>query len=304
MRKSERINKALQQNAADKRDAQQRAKPEAAEKKRQADQRAAARQSAPADERKAAQQRAARRAKRGQGSGSRSAEGSLRPKGTASERRSEAATLARLAQTEKHSRREAFAARGKTRKVCARLIVRRVRDANPHHVIVDAQGELFRVWRHHAVFTDSPLPMLDAERDHRRHAIIEQVIADLKNSALAHLPSGHFAANSAWLVLAAMAFNLTRADGPLASTFTGVLVPGMAGVCEWRVGEVHLRHMISCCGSALDQAAQIPRGGRQAGEHHAWIDRRDELQVRRADTRSGSFDEAPHADGSTEARTA
>ena len=101
----------------------------------------------------------------------------------------------------------------------ARLIVRRVRDANPEHVHVNAQGELFRVWRHHAIFTDSPLPMLTAEADHRRHAIIEQVIADLKNSALAHLPSGHFAANSAWLVLAAIAFNLTRATGTLASTF-------------------------------------------------------------------------------------
>jgi len=73
-------------------------------------------------------------------------------------------------------------------------------------------------WRT-AVFTDTPLPMLAAEADHRRHAIIEQVIADLKNSALAHLPSGHFAANSAWLVLAAMAFNLTRAAGALASAF-------------------------------------------------------------------------------------
>ena len=90
----------------------------------------------------------------------------------------------------------------------ARLIVRRVRDANPDHVSVDAQGELFRVWRHHAIFTDSPLPMLTAEADHRRHAIIEQVIADLKNGPLAHLPSGSFAANSAWLVLAAIAFNL------------------------------------------------------------------------------------------------
>ncbi len=113
----------------------------------------------------------------------------------------------------------AFMSRGKARQVTARLIVRRVRDANPDHVTVDAQGELFRVWRHHAVFTDSPLPMLAAETDHRRHAIIEQVIADLKNSALAHLPSGHFAANSAWLVLAAMAFNLTRAAGTLASAF-------------------------------------------------------------------------------------
>jgi hypothetical protein len=113
----------------------------------------------------------------------------------------------------------AFGSRGKARQVSARLIVRRVRDANPDHVAVDAQGELFRVWRHHAVFTDSPLPMLAAEADHRRHTIIEQVIADLKNSALAHLPSGSFAASSAWLVLAAMAFNLTRATGALASTF-------------------------------------------------------------------------------------
>ncbi|MCW2542369.1 MAG: family transposase [Frankiales bacterium] len=113
----------------------------------------------------------------------------------------------------------AFASRSKARRVTARLIVRRVRDQNPDHVQVNAQGELFRIWRHHAMFTDSPLPMLAAERDHRRHAIIEQVIADLKNSALAHLPSGQFAANSAWLVLAAMAFNLTRAIGTLASAF-------------------------------------------------------------------------------------
>jgi hypothetical protein len=39
------------------------------------------------------------------------------------------------------------------------------------------------------VFTDSPLDMLDAEADDRRHAVIEQVIADLKNGPLAHLPS-------------------------------------------------------------------------------------------------------------------
>ena len=113
----------------------------------------------------------------------------------------------------------AFTSKPKDRQVTARLIVRRVRDANPDHVHVDAQGELFRVWRHHAIFTDSPLPTLTAEADHRKHAIIEQVIADLKNSSLAHLPSGRFAANSAWLVLAAIAFNLTRAAGALASSF-------------------------------------------------------------------------------------
>ena len=61
--------------------------------------------------------------------------------------------------------------------------------------------------------------MLTAENAHRGHAIVEQVIADLKNGPLAHLPSGKFWANSAWLVCAAMAFNLTRAAGTLASTF-------------------------------------------------------------------------------------
>jgi hypothetical protein len=111
----------------------------------------------------------------------------------------------------------AFASRRKNQQIAARLIVRRVRDQNPDHVAANAQGELFRVWRHHAVFTDTPRPTLTAETDHRRHAIIEQVIADLKNGPLAHLPSGSFAANSAWLVLAAMAFNLLRAAGSLAS---------------------------------------------------------------------------------------
>ena len=34
-----------------------------------------------------------------------------------------------------------------------------------------------------------------------------------------HLPSGRFNANGAWLVLATMAFNLTRAAGALSSLF-------------------------------------------------------------------------------------
>jgi hypothetical protein len=55
-----------------------------------------------------------------------------------------------------------------------------------------------------------------ADRTHRGHAIIEQVFADLKGSALAHLPSGRFNANAAWLVLAVIAFNLTRAAGTIA----------------------------------------------------------------------------------------
>ena len=99
--------------------------------------------------------------------------------------------------------------------VTGRLIVRRVRRLNPRRGA--GQAELFPGYRHHAIFTDSPLPMLQAEAHHRGHAVIEQVFADLKAGPLAHLPSGRFAANSAWLVLAAMAFNLTRAAGALAS---------------------------------------------------------------------------------------
>jgi hypothetical protein len=112
----------------------------------------------------------------------------------------------------------AFTSRRKADHVTARLIVRRVRRLNPDHVPA-GQGALFATYRYHAVFTDSPEPMLAAEATHRAHAIVEQVIADLKGGPLAHLPSGKFAANSAWLVLAAIAFNLTRAAGALASVF-------------------------------------------------------------------------------------
>jgi hypothetical protein len=108
----------------------------------------------------------------------------------------------------------AFTSKEKANQMTARLIVRRVKDLNPAN-----QSELFTAYRYHAVFTNSPAPMLAAEAAHRAHAIVEQVIADLKNGPLAHLPSGKFAANSAWLVCAAIAFNLTRAAGALASVF-------------------------------------------------------------------------------------
>ena len=113
----------------------------------------------------------------------------------------------------------AFTARRKDQQVTARLIVRRVRRLNPATAPGTEQGELFTAYRYHCCFTDSPLPMLQAEAHHRGHAIVEQVIADLKNGPLAHLPSGSFPANSAWLVLAVIAFNLTRAAGALASRF-------------------------------------------------------------------------------------
>jgi len=109
----------------------------------------------------------------------------------------------------------AFTSRPRHQQAHGRLIVRRVKRLNP----IEGQDELFTAWRYHAVFTDTSLSMLQAETTHRQHAVIEQVIADLKDGALAHLPSGKFTANAAWLVCAAMAFNLTRATGTLASTF-------------------------------------------------------------------------------------
>ncbi len=141
----------------------------------------------------------------------------------------------------------AFSSRPKAQHVSARLIVRRVTDMNP-----DNQSELFTAYRYHAVFTNSPLPMLQAEKAHRAHAIVEQVIADLKNGPLAHLPSGHFWANSAWLVCATLAFNLTRAAGTLASAFhakatTGTIraqlinVPGRLATSARRL-TLHLPH--------------------------------------------------------------
>jgi hypothetical protein len=81
------------------------------------------------------------------------------------------------------------------------------------------QDELFTIWRYHALFTDSPFEMIQAEAQHRDHAIVEQVFADLTSGPLAHMPSGRFAANAAWLTLAAMAHNLLRAAGALASAF-------------------------------------------------------------------------------------
>ena len=111
----------------------------------------------------------------------------------------------------------AFASASKANQVAGRLVVRRIPDfnapADPN------QASLFEIWRFHAFFTTTDRQVLDtvaADKTHRGHAIIEQVHADLKNSALAHLPSGNFNANSAWLACAVMAFNLTRAAGALA----------------------------------------------------------------------------------------
>jgi hypothetical protein len=93
-----------------------------------------------------------------------------------------------------------------------RLVVRRVRPTP------GSQLALFTTWSYHAVVTDRPGELLEVEADHRRHAVVEQTIAELKSAGLAHLPPGKFMANAAWLSLAVIAHNLARAAGALADT--------------------------------------------------------------------------------------
>jgi hypothetical protein len=91
-----------------------------------------------------------------------------------------------------------------------RLIVRRVRPTP------GSQLALFTAWDYHAFVTDRDGDLLQIEADHRRHAVVEQAIAELKSAGLAHLPSGRFTANAAWLALAVMAHNLAHTVGLLA----------------------------------------------------------------------------------------
>ena len=97
--------------------------------------------------------------------------------------------------------------------ITARLIVRRVKDARH-------RDALFSVWRYHPFFTNTDAPVEQADITHRHHAIIETVFADLIDGPLAHLPSGRFGANSAWVLCAAIAHNLLHAAGVSPATNT------------------------------------------------------------------------------------
>ena len=98
---------------------------------------------------------------------------------------------------------------GRGRTLAVRLAVRRVKDRRYLDV-------LFPVWRYHPFMTNSALPVAEADITHRRHAIIETTFADLIDGPLAHIPSGLFAANCAWLACAVITHNLLRAAGTLA----------------------------------------------------------------------------------------
>jgi DDE family transposase len=87
--------------------------------------------------------------------------------------------------------------------------VRRVRNQGD-------QAQLFATWRYHAFVTNRVGPITWLDADHRRHVVCELAIRDLKAGAgLAHLPSGLFAANAAWLLAASLAHNLLRWTGAI-----------------------------------------------------------------------------------------
>ena len=107
----------------------------------------------------------------------------------------------------------AFSSKKQALHIPGRLIVRRVPELNENKR-GPGQAGLFEICRYHAFFTTVGAEVLDtvaADKVHRRHAIIEQIHAGLKNGPLGHMPSGVFNANAAWLTIAAMTHNLLRA---------------------------------------------------------------------------------------------
>ena len=85
-----------------------------------------------------------------------------------------------------------------------RLIVRRVKPTP------GSQLALFAKYEYHPFVTDREGSAIGLEADHRRHAEVELVIRDLKEGPWAHMPSGLFGANAAWLAIGAIAHNLAR----------------------------------------------------------------------------------------------
>jgi hypothetical protein len=80
------------------------------------------------------------------------------------------------------------------------------------------QDELFLSpgYRHHAIFT-TPLPMPQSEAQHRGHAVIEQVFADLKGGLLPHCRRAAAPPTVPGWCWPRWRFSLTRVAGALAS---------------------------------------------------------------------------------------
>jgi hypothetical protein len=73
------------------------------------------------------------------------------------------------------------------------------------------QPTMFEDWRHHAFLTNLTGELLEVDRTHRAHAVVELAIRDLKHDAgMIHMPSGIFQANAAWAIACTLAHNLVR----------------------------------------------------------------------------------------------
>jgi hypothetical protein len=99
-------------------------------------------------------------------------------------------------------------ARQATCRATGQVIARRT--APGRHAHPPGRGQTAPAARHFAFITNRNDGLLLVEAEHRDHALVEQVIADLKDQALAHIPCGEFNANGAWTVLAALVHNLLR----------------------------------------------------------------------------------------------
>jgi hypothetical protein len=86
-----------------------------------------------------------------------------------------------------------------------RLIVRRVKPTP------GSQLALLTDYSYHAFVTDRVGDTKFLEADHRRHAVVEDAIRELKYGVgLNHMPSGRFGANAAWLAFNVIAHNMAR----------------------------------------------------------------------------------------------
>ncbi len=183
----------------------------------------------------------------------------------------------------------AFTGRRKAEHVTCRLIVRRVKRLQRLASDGTKQGELFATYRHHAFITNSTLSVVEADQRHRDHAIVEQVIAELKDGPLAHLPSGKYAANAAWVSLAVIAFNIARAAAVAADLANArwatlrrkiIKIPGRTASTARRL-DLHLPTPL----------ALGPRLGITARRRHRAARRRNELttQPQRARPRTSKW---------------
>jgi hypothetical protein len=83
-------------------------------------------------------------------------------------------------------------------------------DRAPHAPLSAPKPSCFRTGATSRLRPTAAHPVALVEAEQRQHAVVELVIRDLNDQALAHFPSGHFHANGAWTVIGALAHNLLR----------------------------------------------------------------------------------------------